>query len=100
MNADVLDEIKNGLTVGSEAFVRKHVLDNENMRLVVEAPRVQRFAGRPDIATIFTEPGLSLKTERNRLIRIACDEYGYTMTEVARYLGLHYSTVSKALKSG
>lgn len=100
INEDVLDEINNGLAVGSEAFVREHVLDNENMRSVSEAPRIQRFAGRPDIATIFTEPGLSLKTERNRLIRIACEEYGYTMIEVARHLGLHYSTVSKALKSG
>ena len=56
-----------------------------------EVPRVQRFAGRP---------GLSLKTERNRIVRIACEEHGYTMTEVARHLGLHYSTVSKVLKPG
>lgn len=91
-------EIKNGVIFGSEAFVQAHGLDNEKTRLLGEVPRVQRFAGRPDIAAIFMEPGLSLKTERNRLIRIACEEYGYTMTEVARHLGLHYSTVSKVLK--
>ena len=51
-----------------------------------------------DFSAIFTEPELSLKTERNRMIRIACEEYGYTMTEVARHPGLHYSTVSKVLK--
>ena len=93
------DEIKNGAIFGSEAFVQAHGLDNEKTRSLCEVPRVQRFAGRPDIAAIFTEPGLNLKTERNRLIRIACDEYGYSMSEVARHLGLHYSTVSKLLKS-
>ena len=93
-------DIKNDAIVGSEAFVRAYGLYNDNTRLLGEVPRVQRFAGRPDIAAIFTEPGISIKTERNRLIRIACEEYGYTMTEVARHLGLHYSTVSKVLKSG
>ena len=74
-------------------------MDNENTRLLGEVPRVQRFAGRPDIAAILAELDISLKSERNRMIRIACEEYGYTMTEVARHLGLHYSTVSKVLKS-
>jgi len=91
-------EIKNGVILGSEAFVQMHGLDNEKTRLLGEVPRVQRFAGRPDFSAIFTEPGLNLKTERNRMIRIACEAYGYTMTEVARHLGLHYSTVRKVLK--
>jgi len=100
MNGNTLnDEIKNSVIFGSEAFVLAHGLDNEKTRLLGEVPRVQRFAGRPAMATIFTESGLSLKIERNRLIRIACEEYGYSMTEVARHLGLHYSTVSKVLKS-
>jgi len=94
------DEIRNGVMLGTEAFVQTHALDNEKMRLLGEVPRFQRFAGRPEFAVIFTEPVLSLKAERNRLIRIACEDYGYTMTEVARHLGLHYSTVSKVLKSG
>jgi putative transposase len=99
MNQNTLtDEIKKTVIFGSAAFVQRHGLDNEKSRLLGEVPRVQRFAGRPDFADIFTEPGLSLKTERNRMIRLACEEYGYTMTEVAGYLGLHYSTVSKVLK--
>jgi REP element-mobilizing transposase RayT len=99
MNENTLTgEIKNGVILGSEAFIQTHGLDNKKTRLLSEVPRVQRFAGRPDLSALFTEPGLNLKTERDRLIRIACEEYGYTMTEVARHLGLHYSTVSKILK--
>ncbi len=93
------DGIENDVIVGSEAFIQAHAVDNENTRLLGEVPRVQRFAGRPDIAAILAELDISLKSERNRMIRIACEEYGYTMTEVARHLGLHYSTVSKVLKS-
>ena len=101
MNENTLTgKIKNGVIFGSEAFVQTHGLDNEKTRLLVEVPRVQRFAGRPDFSALFTEPGLSLKTERNRMIRIACEEYGYTMTEVARHPGLHYSTVSTVQKPG
>lgn len=100
MNANTFTgEIKNGVIFGSKAFVQAHGLDNEKARLLGEVPRVQRFAGRPEFAAIFTEPVLCLKAERNRLIRIACDEYGYTLSEVAQHLGLHYSTVSKVLKS-
>ncbi len=99
MNENTLTgEMENAVIFCSEAFVQTHGLDNEKTRLLDEVPRVQRFAGRPDFSAIFTEPKLSLKTERNRMIRIACEEYGYTMTEVARHLGLHYSTVSKVLK--
>lgn len=99
VNDSVLDEIENSVIVGSEAFVRAYGLDNKDTRLLSEVPRVQRFAGRLDIAAIFTESESSLKAERNRLIRKACEEYGYSMTEVARHLGLHYSTVSRVLKS-
>ena len=87
------------MIVGSEAFVQKYGLGNESTRLLGEVPRVQRFTGRPDIAAIFTQSGSNLKAERDRLIRMACEEYGYSMAEVARHLGFHYSTVSKVLKS-
>ena len=101
MNGNTLaGEIKSGVIFGSAAFVQMHGFDNKKTRLLDEVPRVQRFAGRPDFSAIFTEPVLSLKTERDRMIRVACEEYGYTMTEVARHLGLHYSTVSKVLKPG
>jgi putative transposase len=100
MNANTFTgEIKNSVIFGSKAFVQAHGLDNKKARLLGEVPRVQRFAGRPEFAAIFTEPVLCLKAERNRLIRIACEEYGYTLSEVAQHLGLHYSTVSKVLKS-
>jgi REP element-mobilizing transposase RayT len=95
----VSDAIEKGAIFGSEAFVKAYGVDNENARRLGEVPRARRFAGRPHIAVIFAELDMSLKTERNRMIHIACEQYGYTLTEVAQHLGLHYSTVSKVLKS-
>jgi putative transposase len=95
----VSDAIEKEAIFGSEAFVKAYGLDNESARCLGEVPRARRFAGRPHIAAIFAELDISLKTERNCMIRIACEHYGYTMTEVAQHLGLHYSTVSKVLKS-
>jgi putative transposase len=38
------------------------------------------------------------KNERNKRIQIAHIKYGYTLKEIADYLGIHYSTVSRAIK--
>lgn len=43
-------------------------------------------------------PGAILqKRERNRLIRLAHRQHGYTLKEIAEALGLHYTTISKAI---
>jgi REP element-mobilizing transposase RayT len=62
---------------------------------IKEIPRAQRFAGRPRLAEIFTE-GES-KAGRNSHICAAHMKYGYTLKKIADHLGLHYTTVSKAL---
>ena len=43
--------------------------------------------------------GLADKKERNELILRAYLEHGYTGKEIADYLGLHYSMVSKIVRS-
>jgi hypothetical protein len=41
---------------------------------------------RPEFVAILTDQALSLKAERNRLIRIAFEDYGHTMDWVVRHL--------------
>ena len=60
-----------------------------------EFPRAQRFASRPPLARLFT--GLASKADRNARAAVAVRDHGYTMREVAEFLGLHYITVSRAL---
>jgi REP element-mobilizing transposase RayT len=65
---------------------------------VLEVPRAQRFFLRPDLASLFAM-GKS-QDDRDARCVLAVREHGYTMSAVARYLGVHYSTVSRALERG
>ncbi|MEA3469945.1 MAG: addiction module toxin RelE, partial [Thermodesulfobacteriota bacterium] len=60
-------------------------------------PRTQRFPGRPALDKLFAKHERGAKAARNRLIKIAHLRYGYTLKEIADELGLHYTTISKAL---
>jgi DNA-directed RNA polymerase specialized sigma24 family protein len=65
---------------------------------LVEVPRAQRFALRPALAVLFTN--VLSKDDRDARCALAVREHGYTMKEIAEFLGLHYSTVSRALSRG
>lgn len=60
-----------------------------------EIPRAQRFASRPPLAQLFA--GVATRAERDARSAIAVRDHGYTMKEVADFLGRHYVTVSRAL---
>jgi hypothetical protein len=68
-------------------------------RQLHEVPRVQRYADRPALATLFRDsPSLS-NAARDRLISTAHVDYGYSLSAIGRALGLHYTTVSKIVKA-
>jgi len=60
-----------------------------------EFPRAQRFGSRPPLASIFGN--VASRSDRNAQTGAAVRDHGYTMKEVADFLGLHYITVSRAL---
>ena len=60
-----------------------------------EFPRAQRFASRPPLPGIFA--GVASKAERNARVVLAVLYHGYSMKEVAEFLGCHYATVSRIL---
>ena len=61
---------------------------------VKEIPKGQRFVGRPSLKKLFSERSLG-KTSRDPLIAQAIKDYGYSQMEVASFLDLHYSTISR-----
>jgi putative transposase len=63
-----------------------------------EIPRAQRFVLRPLLSAIFA--GSPAGVERDLCCARAVREHGYTLRAVAAYLGVHYSTVSRALARG
>ena len=60
-----------------------------------EFPRAQRFGARPALDCIFEH--VASRADRNVRAVAAVRDHGYTMKEVADFLGLHYITVSRAL---
>jgi len=61
----------------------------------IEVPRVQRFALRPTLTTVFE--GVASKSDRDARCAVALFEHGYTIMQISKFLRVHYSTVSRAL---
>ncbi|MCF8052818.1 MAG: helix-turn-helix domain-containing protein, partial [Desulfobacterales bacterium] len=59
----------------------------------------QRYANRAALEEIFSTQKLKSKKERNSAIHRAYFENGYSMTEIARHIGLHYTTISKIINA-
>ena len=81
--------------LGEEEFVEKFKDLLEDKRQVKEVPRTQRYVSRPGLDMIFS--GQEAKGQRDMNINTAHMSHGYTLKEIADYLGIHYTTVSKVI---
>ncbi len=82
--------------LGTEGFAEALKDHIRGKRTVREIPRQQRLIGRPSLKELFKTGGG--KAKRDRLITEAVYRHGYSQIEVARYLQLHYSTISRVIK--
>ena len=84
--------------MGLEGFaeaLRGHVTGKQKAR---EIPKGQRLTGRPTLDKLFEGRGKK-KPPRNRTIWDAVNKHGYGQVEISRHSKLHYSTVSRLIKS-
>lgn len=87
--------------LGDDVFVACFFDVLEGKQKVEEIPRKQRYQGRPPLHLLFDMQATKNRALRNAMIEEAISEYGYSQREVANRLGLHYSSISKAMsKSG
>ena len=82
--------------LGHEPFLERLVPYLEEQSALAEIPRIQRLAARPPLARLL--PKGRSKSERDRAITEAHISYGYSQQEIAAYVGLHYSTVSRIVQ--
>jgi putative transposase len=97
-NATIWEDLEAQSLLGLEGFadaLRGHVTGKERVR---EIPKGQRLIGRASLKKLFAEAGKG-KAVRDRMISKAVNEHGYSQMEVARHLKLHYSTISRLIKS-
>ena len=90
--------VKGQTVFGEDGFIDS-LMDHFNKhKEIVEIPRSQRYANRPALQEIFAGTMAANKSGRDGMIVEAVEKYGYRQIEVARHLGLHYSTVSNLLR--
>ena len=62
---------------------------------IKEIPRMQRYIGRPSLKALLKRDSVVGKERRDKKIVEAVGKYGYSQKEIADYLRMHYSTISR-----
>lgn len=93
--ASPLETVKGQLYLGKEAFMDQigHLLQGKEKSR--EIPRKQHYITRLSLKEVLIYRN---KNQRDQAISIAYLKYAYTLKEIAEYLGIHYTTVSRAVK--
>ncbi len=90
--------LKGQILLGRGEFIEKFRDLLSGKEKIGEIPKVQRYISRPKIEEIIKKERIKDRRVRNRQIHKAIIQYGYSLKEVADYLNMHYTTISKALK--
>ena len=85
--------------LGSDTFIQQVKNQTSTNIDCKEIPLLHRHAGRPKLADLLTCNTEQSKEQRNKLIYSAHVDYGYKLKQIAEILGIHYTTVSKAVKN-
>jgi REP element-mobilizing transposase RayT len=91
-------EVRGQALLGEEAFMDKLVDHLKKHRDIPEIPRSQRYATRPVLEALLpADSGEDLRKLKRRLSE-AVEKHGYRQSELARHVGVHYSTISRWLR--
>lgn len=91
-------EVRGQSLLGEDTFMDKLTDHLRKHKDISEIPRSQRYATRPALAVLLPD-GIERdqKKLKMRLLE-AVDRYGYRQSELARHVGVHYSTISRWLR--
>ena len=91
-----MERLRGRFILGKDQFVEEIEQYIDKQQAIREVPKVERFVARKKLTEIFNQ--WKLYQARESKIYSAHVEHGYTQKEIANYLGVHYSTVSRVLK--
>ncbi len=91
----IWSKVKGQSLLGEDDFVQRLIGYVRGHEEIKEIPRSQRYLTRPSLDGLFADKVLVKKERRNRKVVEAVERYGYSQKEVADYLGMHYSTISR-----
>lgn len=94
----IWEKVKGQSILGEEDFIDRFIGHVRGYEEIKEIPRGQRYLGRPGLKDLFSERVVRGRKMRNERVAKAVGEWGYSQREVADYLRLHYSTLSRIMK--
>jgi hypothetical protein len=92
---NIWENVKGQSILGEEDFVERLIGYIKGHEDIKEIPKEQRYLKRPALKEIFSDDILLNRIRRNRKIAETIEKHGYSQKEIADYLGMHYSTVSR-----
>jgi hypothetical protein len=93
------EQVRGQVLLGSERFIERLTVELRDKRSFKEIPLQQRFATRPPLRRLFPAGSRAARARRNEAIRCAHLDHGYSLSEISRVVGLHYSTISRLVNS-
>ena len=93
-----IERPKGGVILGSREFVEKIKEYFKNTEKEIEIPVKERLVHRPLLSELINGDIID-KTERNQLIYRACVDFGYSLSEISKTLGMHYASVSRVFSN-
>jgi putative transposase len=95
----IWSRLRGQILLGDEHFTDKFMSYLRGYEDIQEIPKSQRYVNRPSLEMLFQERRIKSKQMRNKKILEAIERYGYSQKEVADYLKMHYSTISRLIKN-
>ncbi len=93
------EDVDGQVVLGSKSFVKEMQTYLSADSCDKEIPSIQRSVGRPSLAELFPASINTKKELRNQSICKAHLSFSYKLKEIAEYLGIHYTTVSKVIST-
>jgi REP element-mobilizing transposase RayT len=92
------ETLRGQIFYGADEFIKQLSALLDEKRNMKEVPRLQRYVARTSLGELFKGKRGKERKAEDKTIYAAYVRYGYTMKEIAEHLGLHYATVSRAIK--
>jgi putative transposase len=92
------ERLKAQCVLGGRSFLEKISPALKDKSAIVEIPRRERFVSRPALDDLLGGGARNSRNKRDRAVIAAHLEHGYSLSEIGRHLGLHYTTISKIVR--
>jgi transposase len=92
------ETLKGQILLGTEDFLARLRELLRGKDLLKEVPRAQRYVARPALTEIFKEKKGKGEKRNDEIIYRAHVDHGYRMREIAEHLGVHYTSISRAIR--